>query len=103
MGPSDADWAALLKLAARAAEKEPKNRYVQNSWGAILFRAGDFEAAREHFVKSLEGSDRDWDIYDWLFLAMAEHKLGQTRRSAQLAGQGGGTARAGPPNEVQLG
>src|SRR5262249_6889166 len=75
MGASNSDWSAVLKIAARAAEKEPTNRHLQNSWGAALYRAGQFEAARAHFLNSLDIGDRDWDVFDWLMLAMTDSKL----------------------------
>ena len=79
--PDEAD--ALLRLAELAVSASPENPRVR---GAMNYRAGRYEAAVTDLTRSASVFPRRG--WDWLFLAMAHHKLGhadEARRSLQEA------------------
>jgi len=91
------DLAAAVRLAEMAVATFPGNprRYVL---GAILYRAGQFEAAIDEFDQLLT----TWDeqnmptqispAYTWFFLAMAHHRQGNADEAREYLEQA--TARA---------
>jgi tetratricopeptide (TPR) repeat protein len=80
-GDAVADWKVPLQLAEKAVADNPKNYQSLNYHGATLYRASQYqdslkklteaEAAYQHDEKKLEVI-----AYNWLFLAMAYHRLG---------------------------
>ena len=72
------DYAPAVQLAERAVKAEPKLASHQQSLGAILYRAGSFQEAREHLNIAAESAqtERTSAAYGWYFLAMTHHRLG---------------------------
>jgi tetratricopeptide (TPR) repeat protein len=69
------DPSRAVALARRAIELAPEQPMFWNTLGVARYRAGDWRAAIEALTKSQElGSPSP--AHDWLFLAMAERKLG---------------------------
>jgi tetratricopeptide (TPR) repeat protein len=72
-GPRDA--ARAVELAERAVALAPAQGAFWNTLGVVRYRAGEWSKA----IAALEESMRlrsGGDPYDWLFLAMARHRLG---------------------------
>jgi len=77
-----ADWPKIVGLAEKAAESDSKSFAYQNTFGAVLYRAGRLDEA----LRQLDQADRlanepnqavqSSPAYTWFFLAMAHHRLG---------------------------
>jgi serine/threonine protein kinase/WD40 repeat protein/Flp pilus assembly protein TadD len=95
---------ALTRLAeiekARPALKEvirrERNRFM-NTRGAVLYRAGRFEEAAKVLREGMNLHPNGGEFDDWLFLALAEYRLGHAGAAKAAAAK----ARAVPrPNTV---
>ena len=65
------------ELAVRLAS--PGSKYgVLNTLGAILYRAGRYREAITRLNEGIHASNGDGGIHDWIFLAMAHHRLDET-------------------------
>jgi tetratricopeptide (TPR) repeat protein/tRNA A-37 threonylcarbamoyl transferase component Bud32 len=64
-----------VELAKKAVDMAPKAWAYWNTLGAAHYRCGEHKAAIEALHKSME-LRQGGDPFDWLFLAMAHHKLG---------------------------
>jgi tetratricopeptide (TPR) repeat protein len=73
-----ADPLRPVELASRAQAREPTSVIYLNTLGVALYRAGQFEAARERLTKSAATRKPMGDAWDWLYLAMIHHRLGQS-------------------------
>src|SRR5262249_2100654 len=73
-----ADKQELVRLAKLGSNVRPGSERIH---AAALYRAGDHQGALEQFdvaAKHRPPRARDWvRAWDWLFRAMAHHKLGQ--------------------------
>jgi WD40 repeat protein/tetratricopeptide (TPR) repeat protein len=90
LGPNDLAWACVLapdaladmgevvQLAEKAYKQSP-TPMVRNTLGAALYRAGKWEEA----VKTLDQNQGESAAYDWLFLAMAHHRLGHADQARE--------------------
>jgi tetratricopeptide (TPR) repeat protein len=69
-----ANFGELVQRATQAADNNPKSYMHARAAGAVLYRAGKFEAA----VERLEGASDLQELAPsaWLFLAMSHHQLG---------------------------
>jgi WD40 repeat protein len=89
LGPgATADPAQIVSLAEKVVAALPPDADNLAVLGAALYRAGRFEEAvkRLHESAELRPSDtlhRQSIEYTWLFLAMAEHRLGNTEAARQ--------------------
>lgn len=75
------DLSPLVRSMEQLLEQSPGNPNLLNTLGAICLRAGDAESAARHLQASIQGSDKVGTPWDWLFLALAEHKRGQMAES----------------------
>ncbi len=77
------DAVADASLPGRLAEKELKDS-AREYWslteqGALAYRAGRFQQAVPFFEQSLQADPRPGNaVVNWLWLALAEHRLGKT-------------------------
>ncbi len=78
---------AIIRLAEKATAHEPKNSGYCNTLGAVLYRAGRFEEAREKLQEAVRLNEGNEAPEDALFMAMTEHRLGHDSE-ARLARQG---------------
>jgi hypothetical protein len=69
------DPARVVEVAMRAFAGKPTNANYMNTLGAALYRAGQFEAARQRLAEVVKARQPDEDVMDWLYLAMAHHRL----------------------------
>ena len=74
------DLAPAVRLAelAIAANADHSNL---NTLGAILYRAGRFNDAIDRLREGIRKDGRDAFASDWLFLAMAHHRLGDAKEA----------------------
>ena len=70
------ELAPLITLAEKAVASNPKDAGFCNTLGAVLYRAGRLEAAREKFREGLHLNEGNEAPEDCLFMAMTEHQLG---------------------------
>jgi tetratricopeptide (TPR) repeat protein len=69
------DLAFVVKRARQEAEKHEMPEYL-NTLGAALYRAGEYRAAVQMLNRAIEERGTG-TAHDWLFLAMAHHRLKQ--------------------------
>ena len=64
-------------------QNQPKNAGCWNTLGAAHYRAGDWKAAVTALDKSMQ-LHNGGDSFDWVFLAMAQRKLGHNEDARKL-------------------
>jgi tetratricopeptide (TPR) repeat protein len=74
---SVADPARVVALARRARDQEPGNVNCLNTLGMALYRAGQFDDARQCLAEAAKVPRPMENVWDWLCLAMTHHQLGQ--------------------------
>ena len=82
-GGSSRAYRRALGLARRAVEIAPEDRRAWNTLGVAGYRAGDDREAVWALERSLVLRDGG-DPYDWIFLALARRRLGETDRARAL-------------------
>jgi len=92
------DHALARLLAFEKANPDRKDalrreRHVfLNTRGAVLYRAGRFEEAAKGLREGMSLHPNGGEFHDWLFLALAEHRLGHADAAKEAADK----ARTGP-------
>jgi tetratricopeptide (TPR) repeat protein len=82
------EFALAVASAERAAKKDAKSAQYASGLGAILFRAGRFDEARQKLeeadrLSSSADPIRSAPAYNWFFLAMTHHRLGNADEAKQ--------------------
>lgn len=72
------DYDAVTALARRALAQQATEQKHVLGLGAVLFRAGEFEEAKQHLSACAEAlnTSATCPAYVWYFLAMTNHRLG---------------------------
>jgi WD40 repeat protein/tetratricopeptide (TPR) repeat protein len=70
------DFTPLVRLDEQVLAKHPRNWYFLTTLGAALYRAGRFEEATRKLDEACKAHGNGGNAYNWLFLAMAQHRLG---------------------------
>jgi WD40 repeat protein/serine/threonine protein kinase/tetratricopeptide (TPR) repeat protein len=70
------DFRGPVQLARLAHRSNPRNTDTLNTLAAILYRAGDFEESIRHLTAAIKVQGQGGQVWDWLFLAMAEQRAG---------------------------
>ena len=92
---------ADASLPGRLAEKELKDS-AREFWslteqGALAYRAGRFQQALPFFEQSLQADPKPGRaVLNWLWLALANQRLGKGEEARRLAEQSPGMARSVP-------
>jgi tetratricopeptide (TPR) repeat protein len=81
-----ADWKVALQLADKAVADNPKNYRALNHHGAVLYRASQYQEALKRLTEAeaayqLDDKKLHAVAYNWLFLAMAHHRLGHVKEA----------------------
>jgi len=78
-----ADYARATQLAELAVKKAdvPDRANVLNTLGAVLYRAGRFKEAVAQLDEGIRARDNIGVAQDWIFLAMAHHRLGAKEKA----------------------
>jgi tetratricopeptide (TPR) repeat protein len=71
-----ADASQPLQLAEKAVAIKPGEHASLNTLGAALYRAKRFEDSIKKFEEAIKVHGQGGHASDWLFLAMAHHRLG---------------------------
>ncbi|MGH7170929.1 MAG: redoxin family protein, partial [Gemmataceae bacterium] len=80
--PKFRDPRRAVELAKKAVELAPREGGYWNTLGVAHYRAGDWKSAIDALNKSME-RNRGGNAFDWLFLAMAQQKLGKAPEARQ--------------------
>lgn len=67
----------LVRMAEQALEGNPGSYNLLNTLGCALYRAGRYDAAIQRLNEAIRVQGKDGAPIDWIFLAMAHHKLGK--------------------------
>jgi tetratricopeptide (TPR) repeat protein len=79
---AEAELRPLLKLAQKAAAKDPTYPFHATALGLLLYRAGRFEEAVKQLNKAMpKNPSKEGRGADWFFLAMSHHRLGHTEEA----------------------
>jgi serine/threonine protein kinase len=78
--PASRDHARAVELAEKAVAQAPRNGAYWNTLGVARYRAGDAKGTVEALQKSIT-LQQGGDSADWLFLAMAQQKLGRSKEA----------------------
>jgi WD40 repeat protein/serine/threonine protein kinase/Flp pilus assembly protein TadD len=83
-----ADWTKLLQIAERRYANDRKNYEHVNNSGAMLYRAGRLKEAAQRLSEAetvFQQTPRTHSsiVYNWLFQAMTQHRLGNTATAAK--------------------
>ena len=70
-------------MAQKALAEKPKDYYCLNTLGAALYRSGQYTAAIGRLNEACKALREGGTAFDWLFLAMAHQRLGQTEQARQ--------------------
>ncbi len=82
------DLTPLIELEEKVLKLHPKNPDYFNTLGAVLNRAGHFQAAGEKFREAIRLKEGNENPEDGLFLAMTEHALGHEAEARRWLEQG---------------
>jgi WD40 repeat protein/serine/threonine protein kinase/tetratricopeptide (TPR) repeat protein len=66
----------LVRLEEQLVAKEPKNWLYLVALGGLHYRTGRYEEAVDKLTESCVAHQKGGNAFDWLFLAMAHHRLG---------------------------
>jgi tetratricopeptide (TPR) repeat protein len=75
----EACLAALTKIVAA----KPSGYQYLNTLGALLYRAGRAEEAARRLHEAMQAHGAGGNAWDWLFLALAQHRLGRATEARQ--------------------
>ena len=71
------DYRRVVRLTDRTmADVDEPMHHLQNTRGAVLYRAGRFDDAAEQLEEAVADHWKGGTPWDWFFLAMAHHELG---------------------------
>ena len=96
-----ADLAAALDLIKEAVAKAPGDGTFRNTLGVVLYRLGDWRGAVEALEDSVRLRDGG-DPFDWLFLAMARHRLGERDLARRWFEKAVASSQETPTNDEEL-
>ncbi len=79
------DYRRVLKLSEQAVEgcATDKRHIYLNTYGAVLYRAGKFEAAAEALRDGIEAHASGGETLDWILLALVHKQLGHEDEAVQ--------------------
>jgi serine/threonine protein kinase len=76
-----ADWRPLARAIESAVKQRPENSELRKTLGAVLIRAGLPREAIAALEESIRVNGHGGNAFDWLFLAMAHHRLGHSKQA----------------------
>ena len=103
-GPSDLaphDPTRAVALAKQAVALAPASGACWNTLGVAHYRAGDWSAAANALNESMRLRSGG-DPYDWLFLAMAHHSLGDAAEARRWLDRSIGWIQTRAPHNLVL-
>jgi tetratricopeptide (TPR) repeat protein len=91
--------ASLARVTAGRDERDQLEHEFRGRYGAVLCRAGRSQAAIEQLEKAIALQKGQDPFHDWLFLALAYHRLGHAEQSSTYLAR----ARAAKPKTADGG
>jgi serine/threonine protein kinase/WD40 repeat protein len=86
LGPDAlADWAPMVRAVEAAVKQRPENAELRKTLGAVLVRAGRARQAIAALQESIRVNGHGGNAFDWLFLALAHHRLGHSHSKEAIA------------------
>jgi serine/threonine protein kinase/WD40 repeat protein len=76
-----ADWTPLVQAVAAAVQHRPDDVELRMVLGAVLVRAGRTREAIAALEESVRRNGHGGNAFDWLFLALAHHRLGHGKEA----------------------
>jgi WD40 repeat protein/tetratricopeptide (TPR) repeat protein len=73
----------LVRLMDKAVAAEPNKYPFLNTRGAVLYRAGRYQDAIDQLNAAVQAHAKGGSFEDWVFLAMAEFRLGHAERAQE--------------------
>jgi WD40 repeat protein/tRNA A-37 threonylcarbamoyl transferase component Bud32 len=92
----------LVQLAQIAVASDPRSWAYLNTLGAALYRAGRFQEAVKKLSDAMEVRNKEGNAWDWLFLAMAHHRLGHAREAREWLNKAVSWINAANQGKAQL-
>ncbi len=89
------DLDPLVRRAEQAAEADPRSAAVQETLGALLYRAGKYELAQRRLSEAVRLSGSEAAPRALLFLAMAHRRLGRGEEARKTAEEAAAREKAG--------
>jgi tetratricopeptide (TPR) repeat protein len=77
------DYEGCMAALTKALAATPDNYQYLNTLGAVLCRTGRSEAAVQRLQQAVRVHGTGGTAWDWLFLALAHHRLGQATEARQ--------------------
>jgi serine/threonine protein kinase/WD40 repeat protein/tetratricopeptide (TPR) repeat protein len=102
LGPDVSDLGALIGPAAALASAHPDDYAAQNTLGALLYRAGQYEEASTALEEAIRRHGQGGTALDDIFLAMARHHLGRDDESRLLLARADDWIRRAEAGQVGL-
>jgi Flp pilus assembly protein TadD len=78
-----AEWKPVVDLVEKALASNPNDWTYLSTQGAVLYRAGRFDAAIERLSVAVKNFGERGTIWNWLFLALAHSRLGHMDEARQ--------------------
>ena len=75
------DWASLISAMEAAVKQRPHDAELRKTLGAALVRAGRPRQAISALEESVRLNGHGGNAFDWLFLALAHHRLGHSKQA----------------------
>jgi Flp pilus assembly protein TadD len=75
------DFSQPLHLVEKSVELRPNQYFSLNTSGIALYRVGRFQDSILRLNEAIKAHGQGGTPYDWLFLAMAHHRLGHADES----------------------
>jgi hypothetical protein len=77
-----ADLRPVARGVEAAVKQRPENAELRKTLGAVLVRAGRSREAITALQESIRVNGHGGNAFDWLFLALAHHRLGHAQQAA---------------------
>jgi tetratricopeptide (TPR) repeat protein len=94
------DLEPLLRLAEHAVTAEQHNADHRNTLGAVLYRMGRYESARECLQEAIHQREGGGAAEDWFLLALTHHELGDDAEAQHAFSQAIRWLEAAPPGQL---
>ncbi len=91
------DPARVVAVAEQAVAAEPGRHACLNTRGAALYRASRLAEAVRRLEEARQAHRKGGDVEDWLFLALAQHRLGRRAEARQWLERAVRSLETGPP------
>ena len=92
---------AAVEIVRKAIELDPKTGTYLNTLGVALYRAGKWKESITALNESTQ-LRKDGDAFDWYFLAMAHHQLGDAEKARAWFDKAVQWSKANKPDDEEL-